>query len=129
MQRVKKALRLWGWLLSKGHSKVVELLKSSGAEELGRGYEKMALMEAASKNGLEQVQLLLDRENDVNTKSEDGKTVLMFASEKGHSNVVTLLLEKGAEVNAKANDWQNGIDTRFGKGPFERCDATSGKGS
>jgi ankyrin repeat protein len=44
------------------------------------------------------VQLLLEKEPDVNLKASDGRTPLHWASMNGHVEVVKLLLEKGADV-------------------------------
>jgi ankyrin repeat protein len=85
----------------KGQCQVTALLMAYGARELGHGYEKMALLFAAKRNGLKQVRNLLEKGVDVNAKPSQGWTALMLAAGEGHLDVVRLLLEKGADVNAK----------------------------
>jgi uncharacterized protein len=61
-----------------------------------------ALIEAAKQGDLKQVQELLEKGADINTKDKDGMTALMVACLNGHAEVVKDLLAKGADVNAEA---------------------------
>lgn len=55
-----------------------------------------ALMEATRKGDLAQVQDLLEKGADVNTRDEYGWTPLTLAAEKGHLEIVKLLITHGA---------------------------------
>jgi ankyrin repeat protein len=46
------------------------------------------------------VELLLDRDADVDARDAEGTTALMEAATYGHSETAALLLERGADVNA-----------------------------
>jgi|SRR5271157_6101415 len=63
-----------------------------------------ALIQAAGKNDLTQVQNLLEQGTDVNAKDDDGVTALTGTSFEGHFDVAKLLVEKGADVNIKRKD-------------------------
>jgi ankyrin repeat protein len=64
------------------------------------------------------VNLLLEKEADVDVKNCDGWTALHMAAESGHQTVVRLLLVRGADVDAKNYDgglhctWQPRADMR-----------------
>ena len=47
----------------------------------------------------DEIQFLVDRGADVNTKTGFGSTALMVAASEGHESTVRLLLSKGADVN------------------------------
>jgi hypothetical protein len=76
--------------------------------EFGRRPDKRepgeALIGAARTGDIEQVQDLLDKGADVNSRNEWGLTPLMAASQGDHIDVGKLLLEKGADVNTKQKD-------------------------
>ena len=63
------------------------------------------LMAAAQEGFTGIVQLLLDNNANVNTKTQTGATALMKASfRRGNADVVELLLDREADVNAKAQE-------------------------
>jgi ankyrin repeat protein len=62
-----------------------------------------ALIEAARKGRLPEVQALLAKGARVNARDPSGFTPLMWAANFGHLPVVQALLTKGADVNAKDN--------------------------
>lgn len=64
------------------------------------------LVSSAFRDDLREAKVLLEREAEVDSRTDGGSTVLMVASWIGGVEVVRLLLEKGADANAKA---QNGI--------------------
>jgi uncharacterized protein len=68
------------------------------------GDQGAALIPAAGKNDLTQVQSLLEKGADVNAKDNDGMTALMGTSFEAHFDVAKLLVEKGADVNIKSKD-------------------------
>ncbi|OCL00528.1 uncharacterized protein K441DRAFT_719562, partial [Cenococcum geophilum 1.58] len=54
------------------------------------------------------VELLLNKDADVNAKEGDYGNALQAASQEGHSAIVKLLLSKGADVNARG-DYGNAL--------------------
>ena len=64
-------------------------------------------IDAAEKGNLAEVENLLDKGADINTKGALGLTALMVASLEGHKEVVELLINKGADVNAR-DDFEGG---------------------
>lgn len=58
-----------------------------------------AALVLASRNGQEQVQLLLEKGVDIDTAGKYYHTALVCASRDGHDQMVQLLLKKGADVN------------------------------
>lgn len=73
-----------------------------------------ALVEAARRNDLKQVQELLESGADVNAKGNRVFTALMAASNRGHFDMVGLLLDKGADVNAKTEDGRTAMMLALG---------------
>ena len=78
-----------------------------------------ALIEAARKGDLKQVQELLDEGVNINSSDKEGQTALMNAARKGMSEVVTMLLEEGIEVNAKDNMGRTALNWAAGLGHME----------
>ena len=64
------------------------------------------LLQAASQNFPEVVELLLEYRADANKGRHDGSTPLMLAAQKGCVQVATLLLAKGADANKAAKAGQ-----------------------
>lgn len=62
------------------------------------------LINAAKAGKVEDVERLLQRGADVNSRGQWGMTPLIWAASKGHKAVVRLLLDRGADVNAEANN-------------------------
>lgn len=62
-----------------------------------------ALIEAAKQNDITEVQSLLDKGTDINTKGPDGTTALHEVAFRGHKDLMELLLARGADVNARSN--------------------------
>lgn len=75
-----------------------------------------ALIDAAKRGDLRQVQHLLDRGADVNAKDRWGNTRLMSASFGGHTELVRFLLQKGADINAKTKDGSTALSHAASKG-------------
>ena len=71
--------------------------------------QDQALIEAAKKGDLKQVQELLEKGADVNAKGMFGQTALMEAANKGHLEVVRLVLKKGADVNTRENSGETAL--------------------
>src|ERR1041385_7632667 len=63
-----------------------------------------ALLNAAFKGDLGEVNKLIKREADVNAVNSGGFTPLIAAAEKGHQKIVALLLTHGAEVKQATTD-------------------------
>ena len=62
------------------------------------------LLVAARNGDLIEVQTLLEKGADPNTRIDDGWTPLHWAAFKGHVDVVRVLLERGADPKAKDNN-------------------------
>ena len=60
-----------------------------------------ALWMAAGRGHLEVVDLLVEKDGDVNIASKDGSTPLTMACERNYTEIVTLLLDKGADATKK----------------------------
>jgi uncharacterized protein len=69
------------------------------AKELGE-----QLIQAAKKGLLEEMQRLVERGANVDSRGTWGMTPLMWAASKGHGKAVTFLLDRGADVNAQATN-------------------------
>jgi ankyrin repeat protein len=87
-----------------------------------------ALIDAATRGDLKQIQRLLDGGADVNAKDRSGDTALMRASSKGHLEIVRLLLQKGADVNAKDRWGGTGLERASWGGAFGNRKITFAKG-
>lgn len=64
-----------------------------------------ALVEAARSQDRQQVHDLLDRQTDVNERSDDGSTALLWAAHRNDLETATMLVGAGADPNL-ANDFQ-----------------------
>ena len=62
-----------------------------------------ALIEAAMRNDITEVESLLDEGIDINAKGPDGTTALHEAAFRGHKALMELLLARGADVNARSD--------------------------
>ncbi len=71
--------------------------------------ESRSLLHASQKGHYDEVKLLLESGQDVNTSDYNGDTALLEASLNGHCDVVRLLLEKGADVNLAAPDGKTAL--------------------
>ena len=58
--------------------------------------------EAAKKNKIEDVESLLQKEVDVNTKNIYGATPLHYAAGLGHTALTQFLISKGADLNIRS---------------------------
>jgi ankyrin repeat protein len=63
-----------------------------------------ALHLAAAKGHGSTVNLLLDRDANIDAKDQDNSTPLHLAAAKGHDSTVNLLLDAGADIDAKDQD-------------------------
>ena len=88
--QVKTVLRLLSGRDGRGGVEVDRANASDGSTPL---------VEAASHNFPEVVEVLLEHRADANKGRHDGGTPLMFAAQKGSEQVAKLLLAKGADVN------------------------------
>lgn len=75
------------------------LLAHHALEDVKRGTGVSALWQAASRNELEIVKLLIREGVDVNVSDPDGGTALCYAAQGGALDSVKFLVEHGAEVN------------------------------
>src|SRR6266496_4179628 len=87
-----------------GHADVVEALKKAGAKMPASYQDREALFKAAATGNNDQINALLAKGIDVNTRDEAGRSALTEAVYAGKADTVKLLLEKGADPNAKKID-------------------------
>jgi hypothetical protein len=62
------------------------------------------LLHAASQGNTEAIQLLLERDAEVDSIDKDRRTPLSYAARYGHTEVIRLLLERNSEVNSRDKD-------------------------
>jgi ankyrin repeat protein len=62
--------------------------------------QSQALIEAAKQGDLKQVQELLEKGADINSKDNSGWTALMWVSDNGNAEIAKVLLAGGADINA-----------------------------
>jgi ankyrin repeat protein len=62
------------------------------------------------------VQLLLDRNADIQAKNNTDYTALHLAAENGHEATVRLLLDRKADINAKLDDSRTALQLAIEKG-------------
>jgi serine/threonine-protein phosphatase 6 regulatory ankyrin repeat subunit B len=99
----KQKLTAMMWAERQGHTEIARLLRQAGVS-IDDAPLNDQLLYAAVEGNIRQVQLLLNKGAEVNTKdTNDGSTALMLAAEKGHSQIVRLLLDRGADINEQSN--------------------------
>ena len=93
-----------------GHLNSVKILLSYKADIEARGTLKIGdevsegctpLWGAAAADHLAVVELLLEQNADVDSKTSTGSTPLRVAAHEGHLNIVRCLVHRGADVNAR----------------------------
>ncbi|CAC5424501.1 unnamed protein product [Mytilus coruscus] len=62
------------------------------------------------KNDIDMIRVLLDRNPDINKRTEDGSTPLLVACQFGFIDVATVLLEHGADRGICNNDGESPLD-------------------
>ena len=78
----------------KGHTNIVRLLLTKGADVNAKKYfDQTALMEAAENGHADIVRILLDKGADVNVKDWYGYTAISRAASCDHTDIVRLLEE------------------------------------
>ena len=88
-----------------GHSRVVELLLSKGAEiDAEDKNHRTPLMLAVEYGHNDILMHLINHGADVSEKDGHERTSLHHASERGHLKVVEVLLSKGAEIDVEDKD-------------------------
>lgn len=81
-----------------------------------------ALVEAAAKGNIREVERLIGAGVDLDTRDRTGRTPLMAATQKGHLDLVKLLLDKGAQINAKDKSGETALSLARQRGPKELRD-------
>ena len=77
------------------------------------------LLKEVGKGNIKEVEILLEKGADVNTKNDSGVPALGVASLEGHTEIVSMLVEKGADVNAKDNDGWTALIEASSRGYIE----------
>jgi hypothetical protein len=95
-----------------GDPKIMRLLLEHGADmDVQDGNAFGTLLHDASWDGqVEVVQLLLQRDVNVNAAGFENQTPLHMASFNGHTKIVQLLLDRGADVYAKNGSSETPLD-------------------
>jgi ankyrin repeat protein len=91
------------WAASQGQLEAVRyLLTEEQAEPIAsQRLETKGLVSAASSGQLAVVQMLLEKNINVDVTNAEGSTALLLAVQNGHKEVVRILLDKGANVEAR----------------------------
>lgn len=76
-------------------------------------YGDIVLRWACEKNNINLVQILINKEVSVNSKSNSEKTALQICAEKGYLEIARLLIDAGADVNAVFIPWARIGDTAY----------------
>jgi ankyrin repeat protein len=71
-----------------------------------------ALQAASAEGRKEMVQMLLDKNADVNAQGGEYGNALQAASAKGHKEVVQMLLNKNADINAQGGKYGNALQLK-----------------
>jgi ankyrin repeat protein len=58
---------------------------------------------------IKNIELLIEKGADINSKNMDGETVLMNAIQNGNTELVELLIKNGAEINGKSKDGETAL--------------------
>lgn len=102
---------------------------SKNPEELFTTYSHYsALMFFAYKGSLKEIQLLLDKQADVNLKDIRGATALHYALVKGHMEAAELLQKNGAEIDSYAEALEIIVRDDLGRARASSSDVFSQKG-
>jgi ankyrin repeat protein len=107
-----KSMGLFGYDLHKRpdgnvRGEIAKLLLIRGANVNAETKKGLTALHAATENGyVKVVEVLLEYNADVNSKSKDeyGITALHIASDRGHEQIVTALLEHGSDINVMSKD-------------------------
>ena len=90
----RRALILASW---KGQTEVVNGLLQNTVTSIDD--RKTALFVAASYGSKDIIEILLQNNVDINSKTEEGETALIFASRNGQTQIVEVLLQNYADIN------------------------------
>ena len=80
---------------------------------------------AAAQNHLEVVNMLLERNVEINIQHDTGITPLHYAAKQGNLEMLIALLEDGADVNIPMEDGATPADLAMQNGHFEIADILS----
>ena len=84
------------------------------------------MMTAARRGNLAMVQLLVDKNANVNARDASGETALMVAAERGNAAVLKLLVQKGADPSARDLLGRTAYDTAFSAHKVEAAQFLAG---
>ncbi|KAJ3093695.1 Serine/threonine-protein kinase plk1 [Phlyctochytrium bullatum] len=89
------------WAAVYGHEDVVSFLIERGADVNCSDdlLKNTPLMEAAEREHLQVVQVLVENGASIEAENQNGQTPLYLAVSEGHADIVRFLLDKGADVN------------------------------
>lgn len=102
---------------SHGISEIIQLLLKNGAQNTPDTGGTTPLMYAVTSNSAKAVELLLEKESNINAKNSAGVTALMYAVDISSYTagprspyIINLLISAGANVNAISNNKKTALD-------------------
>ena len=108
---------------ARGHTSVVKLLLSLGADSIEKDiYGMNALQGAIRRNHLEIARILIEEGSPGNHTDIRGQSVLQDAVEGGHLEIVRLLLEKGASPQHQNKRGETALMLAAAKGELQITD-------
>ncbi|KAK1468711.1 hypothetical protein CMEL01_00478 [Colletotrichum melonis] len=113
-----------------GHTEVVVMLLSRGANLHATGGQNGTALQAASLSGHEDVvEILLDKGADPNMRGGYLATPLQAAALKGHRDIVAVLLERGADCNVQGGKYWTALQAASYRGHDAVVNILIGKGA
>ncbi len=82
-----------------GYADLVKLMFEKGAKLKSDQYYQPLINVALDKNHLDIAKLLVENDDDVNSKLDNGDTILHLAISKFAFDIISILIAKGADVN------------------------------
>ncbi len=97
------------WASQEGHSDIIKILHSFGADLNGLFLGSITPLINASGDGDEVVATLIKLGADINSNTEFGGTALHNACSWGHESIARMLLDAGADVNATNDESETAL--------------------
>ncbi|USO00711.1 MAG: ankyrin repeat domain-containing protein [Alphaproteobacteria bacterium] len=91
-----------------GHANIVESLITSGAD-VNIGSDSTPLIVAAESGHQQIVEILIDKDPEIDATNEEGKTALINALDKGYIDIVKILIKCGANLDKKDEDGKTAL--------------------
>ena len=116
--------------LQDGHTEVVELLLSKGADVDSRlDTGQTALLLASEKGQIATVEVLLRHGADMHGNNNEGFSALLLASYHGHTTIVRMLLDAGADIHFRVGSGHSALHVAAQNGYTETVELLLGRGA